>query len=480
MLIAKNRLLLAATFAAALAVNILPLFRPVLLGDDLEILVRSWTWQRTKATLWEPQNEHAMPLGRLSTCGLVLLASRPTSLPLAADVQGPIAQLIAMALLYLFVWRELNDERLALLATALFGVTSLYHQAIYWFAASFSLLALATLLLALLAAQAWRQTGRWRWLGACVVGTALAPAWFASGVLAGPLCTVYLLSSITEDSKQHPAKCTTQESKSRCAIPILQSLTPLLGTVGFLAVSLPKTAEQILHLEHYYGRTAAAAFNPWIGAWYTGRSLVDNLCLGQLGISALRCPVQLVPIGLLLGGGVAVWWWRRAPHRRLLVLGLAFVFSNYLLVYSARATWDYDRNGFSDAVWGRYHLLPQLGLALFVVGGLKTGIPLAARQFRLAILALAVWCVVQIPRVALHHEFRDPTEQQEVLRLIEEVDARCRRWGIDAKTAKAALGSRNVPFGSDKESAWEFLRGSDDPRPVSVEEARRLLDVSPE
>jgi hypothetical protein len=267
---------------------------------------------------------------------------------------------------------------------------------------------------------------------------------------------------------------------SNLAVGVVQSVLPLVGTAAFLAVSLPRTADHIMHLEHYAARTAADAFNPWIGAWYTGRSLVDNLCLGQFGVSAVRCPAWLVLIGLLFVGVLAFWWWRRSAHRRLLVLGLGFILVSYLLVYSARATWDYDQDGFSDAVWGRYHLLPQLGLALFIVGGMRTGVPLTGRQIFLAWLILAALCALQFPRVWVQHEFRDPSEQQEVLRLIEEMDARCRRWGIDADTAKAALGWRKVPLGSDKESAWEFLHGSDDPRPVSVEEARRLLNVSQE
>ena len=112
------RRLLAWTFVAAVAVNIFPLFRPLLLGDDLEILTRSWTWERTQAALWEPQNEHAMPLGRLSTRALILFARRPSLLPLVTGLQGIAAQLTAMALLYLFVRRERNDPWLGVWASA--------------------------------------------------------------------------------------------------------------------------------------------------------------------------------------------------------------------------------------------------------------------------------------------------------------------------------------------------------------------------
>jgi hypothetical protein len=475
------RLLLAMTFAASLAVNSLPLFRPILLGDDLEIVVRSWTWERTRATLWEPQNEHAMPLGRLSTRGVVLLAGRPSRLPLLTALQGPLAQLTAMGLLYVFVRRELSDANLAAIATAIFGVTSLYHQAIFWFAASFSLLALDTLLLALLAAQGWLQTRRWWWLAASALGTMLAPAWFASGVLAGPLCALYLLlGSVNEVERAN--------ANTKLRLRRLQFLVPLVGTAVFV-VSLPRsTVEHVMHLEHYEGRPATDAFHVGTGAWYTARSLVDNLCLGQFGVSGVRCPSWLVPLPLLIIGAAAIAWWRRAPHRPLLALGLAFIFSSYLLVYSARAEWDYDVADFSTPTWGRYHLLPQLGLALFVVGGMRPGVTLDRRRLRLAAWLLVGACIVHFPRVVVQHCYPDPSarpfgirlidpaEQQAVLVRVEELDARCKEFSIDAETARAALARQQLPLGSDKENVWDLLRGSDAPRPISVGEARRLLD----
>src|SRR5262245_50810290 len=296
---------LVCTFAAALAVNVYPLFRPLLVGDDTEILTRSWTWKRTQATFWEPQNEHAMPLGRLSTHALVLSARRLSALPLVTGLQGILAQLTGIALLYVFVRRERGDAWVSQLATVIFGVTSLYHQAIYWFAASFSLVALDTLLLALLAAQAWRRTGRWVWLIACAVGAALAPGWFAIGVFAGPVCALYLLLGMMEVRKLQIAD---SMSKFRFAICNLQFLIPLLGTAAFLVVSLPRTADHIMHLEHYGHQSAVEAFDLRVGAWYTARSLVDNLALGQLGVSSVRCLPALVPIGLLALGATAYWW----------------------------------------------------------------------------------------------------------------------------------------------------------------------------
>src|SRR5919199_3242936 len=77
-----------AACLAALALHAYPMCRPWLFDDDFLYLAQSWTWQATRENLWLPMNEHAMPLGRLSTWVLVQLAGgRPTAMPLAAALQ---------------------------------------------------------------------------------------------------------------------------------------------------------------------------------------------------------------------------------------------------------------------------------------------------------------------------------------------------------------------------------------------------------
>ncbi len=150
-------LFIAAVLAATALYGRALLF-PVLVQDDFQILARSWTWAKTAYGLWLPNNEHAMPLGRLLTFAAARLAGRPTGLPLAAVLAGVVGLLPALALTYLFVRRELGHPFYGLAALILFGVNSVYQQAVYWFAASFSVYALDALLLGLLAAQQFRQT----------------------------------------------------------------------------------------------------------------------------------------------------------------------------------------------------------------------------------------------------------------------------------------------------------------------------------
>jgi hypothetical protein len=458
--------------------------RPYLAVDDFQILVRSWTWDSAWASLWLPHNEHSMPLGRLTTWALVQLAGRASAVPQFAAVQGPLAVMAAVLLLYLFVRRELGHPLYGLVAAALFGVSTVYEQAVYWFSASFSVLTLDTLLLALLAAQGWQRTGRVVYLVLCVLGVALAPTWFASGVLAGPLCALYLLlpsCGMVADGRRWPTLLRS----------FLVALAPLLGTVLFLAVSLPRTAQAIMHLEHYGEKTALQSFQPLMGLKYTFWSIVENLLLGSVGISRVDVPfgfaVAVWP--LLLWAGA--WWWRGAPAgRRLMLLGLGTIFTSYLLVYSARADWKYE-GWMNQPLWSRYHLLPQLGLAMFVAGGLprwagrwglQDGSALTKPQTVALLGLVAILGVIQFPRVFWTEWGAQPEadEQQQVLRHIDGVDARCRAHRIGQTTAAKALGPLEVPGCLGREDGWKMLWGSPDPDPsITPEEARRLLTGDP-
>jgi hypothetical protein len=458
-----------------------------------------------------------MPLGRLTTWALVHLAGRPTALPLAAALQGPLAALAAAWLLYLFVRRELGHPLYGLIALLLFGVSSAYEEAVSWFSASFSVLAVSTLLLALLAAQAWRRTRRGRYLFLSAVAASLAPAWFASGILAGPLCVLYLLPR----EPYVPSGLVAPRAFWRHH---LFALVPLAGSLAFLAVSLPRTAERIMRLEHYAGKSALEAIHPTIGIEYTAHSLVDNLIPGALGMSGVVSPNWVVLLGLVALVEVGAWWWRGAPSRRLLLLGLGSILGSYWLVYSARAEWPYD----AMKLWTRYHLLPHLGLVLFICGGLPRwerwlapgrSQDLSPRQALVLAGLAAALLACQTPRAVLTNTWRAQlrTEQMAYLRLIEHEDAVCReqrisgemaRWTLKHDLArrpefmailgytpdvgfpacvpwKALLATTEQPLPGwlqitgcpPTENGWDFVRGSDRPRPdLTVAEAGRLLD----
>ena len=482
--------------AAALGLYAYPLCWPIIMYDDFPILMRSWTWAETWKNVWLPNNEHAMPLGRLSTWLLVEAAGgRLTHVPRLVDLQGPLALLVAMVLVYLFVRRELGYPWYGLLAMAFFGISTVYQQAVYWFAASFSILALDMALLALLAAQAWRRTERLHYLAWVVVCCMLAPAWFASGVLAGPLCCLYLLPDLGIE-RHGPVT-------SRVRRRILAALAPLAGTSLFLAISLPRTHEAIMHAAHYGEKTALEAFNLKTGVLYTARSLVDNLFLGIFGVGGVTLPIAVSLIILPLLIAAATWWWRKATNRRLLLLGLGMILSHYILFYSARSPprWLYD-GVMTNPGWSRYHLVPQLGLTLFLLGGLprwqgrlrlRPDGRLTWKQAGSFVLLAVLLAAIHLPRGLMVHWWFTPLpdglsiewfrpmrrlEQQDSFRQIEEIDELCRRHAIKAETAREVLGELHMRLDVEEENDWQFLRGADPSESrafKSVEEARRIL-----
>lgn len=469
------------------------LIGPVIFYDDFQVLAPARTWQRTYESLWVPHNEHTMPLGRLFCFALSPTAGKLPLLPYFTCLVGPGALLLAVLLLYVFVRRELGHPFYSLLAVILFAVTSVYHQAVWWFTASFVILSLDTMLMGLLAAQNWRQTGRGRYLLLVVMACLLAPAWFALGILAGPLCTLYLLpASFSRKSQENGVSLSRNEKRARLRLAAKQisiGLLPLAGTALFLALSLPRTAEAILHTSHYGEQTAVQAFHPLIGLEYTARSMVDNLLLGLVGVTNVALPRWGIAAILPLIVGLAVWWWHQARDRRIMLLGLGLIGSSYLLCYSARALWDYQ--DMVHPAFSRYHLLPHLGLVLFICGGLPAYADrwfsldgagaITASQRRFIFGLIAVCFVVQLPRGLScssptgWDQFAVVRQQQAYLRHIEEVDSLCHQYHISAVDARPVLGRLNVPLSWDVMDGWDFLVGSDDPRPLAPEEVRRLL-----
>lgn len=497
-----SALLMMASLGATLVLHLTPLAHPMLVYDDFQVLAHSYTWEATHQNLWRSHNEHVMPLGRLSTWLLVQLAGRPTALPVLAAWQGPLAVLAGMLLLYVFLLRELGHPLYGLIGMALFGITTQYREAVWWFSASFGVLALDTFLLALLAAQRWRQGGRIGSLLLCAVASALAPCWFASGILAGPLCCIYLTGDAVEKHEDAGLVRWLQTPRSW-----LIGL-PLLGTVLFSATGLLRNVDHIMHLEHWGQKNAVEAFHPLTGLLYTGRSLADNLVLGNLGISgaavlkfldgwepfaAIGLAIKhlwlaLTALVLILLVWGAWRWWRRAPNRPLLVLGAATVLLSYGLIYSARAEWPYE----TVADWGRYQLLAHLGLVFFLMGGLprwrgwglipEDGQPLDTQRAWRSGLVLAgvfeVLFMLQLPRGLGYYDLPQQTRDWQ---RIERVDARCRQHRIAAATARQALppltiaGCSQLSDGSPRINGWEFLHGSDDPLPHDPVDVWQLL-----
>src|SRR5262249_50914791 len=160
------------------------------------------------------------------------------------------------------------------------------------------------------------------YLPLCVLGVALAPTWFASGILAGPVCTLYLLPPSEPDDEPGLSRWLR-----RWPGRLLLALLPLAGTALFLAVSLPYTAAAIMHLPHDGAKTALQSFHPLQGLRYTLWSVAENLFLGLAGISRVHVPFWATCLAWPALAAAGLWWWWGAPAgRRLMLVGLGLVF----------------------------------------------------------------------------------------------------------------------------------------------------------
>lgn len=452
---------------ASLALRVPAIVQPSLFLDDFQVLARSWTWHDAWANLWVPANEHSMPLGRLSTWVLVRLAGSLENVPLVFSLQGPIALIAAMVLTYLFVSRETGSPTTGLLAMALFGVSTRYFESVTWFSASFAMLGLDMFLLALLASQRWAAKGRARYLLGSGFWSALAPAWFGSGALAGPLCALYLLA---------PRRA-QQPDRIRGWRRWLIALVPVLGTAASLAISLPNNARRILELPRVEtARTAWESFDPWTGLQYSIRVSVDDLLPGAFWPADITAPQWLVwPLFALLILGVASICWK-SQARALTVVGPGMILASYLLIFTARAYLPYKEMHSSS----RYHLYAHLGLVLILSGWPAvqriahrlSGAPVTAAGL------LLLLGVTQLPRSG--PICYDPQQARDLRRIVQ-IDALCRQHHIHATTAREVLPFFDV-YGCDHRevdghviSGWDFLEGSDGPAPATEEQARAIL-----
>jgi hypothetical protein len=459
---------LAALWVGTLACgSVVWLYRPWLLDpfiryDDFNFLTRSRTWSEFWQHVWQPMNDHAMPLSRLAAALLMQSATEPSMIPRLAALQGVFAVVLGMCLIYVFVSRELRHALYGLIAMVCWGVSGAYYECVAWYSASFFVLCLDTIMLAMIAAQAWRHSGRLIFAASCVACCALAPGWFAGGVLAGPICALYLLDVPVRRDR------------------LFRAGVPLIGTVLFLSVSLPRTAESIVHAEHYRGKSVFQAFDPVAGAANTLRTLADNQVLGAIGLArptAMSWPAVWVMNVIWLS--LAVVWWNVAPQKRLIVVGFAIILASDLLVYSARADWNYAQQVHR---WTRYHLFPHFGLALAFVAGLPafanrlfTPLPDARLSYRqVAGLVVSIVLLAAIHASTTSGSHIHIAESTELMRQMDRVQAACRS-GIASDVARQALGFRQLPVGYRGDNAWELLRCSDHPRPISVEDAAVVL-----
>lgn len=347
---------LAAAALGLLTVVWLRLFwhrvsEPFLFADDFELIRRSATFGTAWANLLWPINEHFAPGTRIITAVLVAV-STPASRPLVLSAAGLVMFAGLFPLIYLLLRREFDAPWLGLLGVIVFGFSVVHHDVLFWYAAAQWDQAVYVLVASLLAMQSFcRRRGRWSFW-ASVACSFYGPMNFAIGVLVGPLSALYLLLSGRGEEAWW-------RRGARAAVLVAAPMV-------CLALLPMRTYSKIVENTSYLGKGFWEGIDLVGGAVHTGRSVLEILVLENLGLPGVYLPddPERFAIWFVVLAVGAVWAVRRARDRRLMILGLAMILANYAIIFPFRAWVSLE----GLRVWGRYHLLPQLGVAMFVCG----------------------------------------------------------------------------------------------------------------
>jgi hypothetical protein len=402
--------------------HLLRLERPSLYCDDV-VRVAVLQVLPLRSVVFRPFNEHMAPLFDVVSWATWELAGRRLTLaPRAFTWAGLAPFVLSLGVLGLLVRREARSTTAALVAVAVFGISTVYLEAAWWYSASsFTWALLATLLAWLGASGAGRSDRPGRgWAGAALAA-ALAPAFSGIGLLAGPVAALRALSE-------------TDRTATRRRVG-LGVVIPLAGTLAYLAACslfryrdvLAESVRRNADARRALLATCRAPFEVLLPRLVGLREAAPRLSDAAV--------VALFAIGLLAG----LAWARRSPRRPLILGGLFMIVGGYALAYSVRATYS----AAPVLTIQRYHLFPQVGLALTLAAA---SVPWSRRLDARPAAGLAAASALAALLLAVNlsamkgqaRAFGFP-EQGRTLAALEHVAATCRREGITRDQALAAL-----------------------------------------
>jgi len=382
-------LILFLIFLGALALRRTQIRRAFFIDDDVMTLQVGQSWDLTRHYLFKPFNEHLLLPTRLWAFAAVQLTT-PESLQRWLMVGIWLLYGVSLLQLFLLTRREFGGDAPGLIAVAAFALTSVYHECLWWFMAAQWLWTLNLLLATWLVLDPCRPTVQRANLAGLLAF--LSPFTFSIGLLIGPCAAIWIL----------------------CRWQIGRSVwwRPLVGTFIAFFVTTP-IIRSGLREDLPLARSTIARFfelDLWNGLGATARISVDYLLLSNLGIprrwildstphvletwqlgilwapliSALIFPLlAAVPVVILRARPAC---WRLAPFVLLIVL-------DYGLVMPFRSWMDYPQM----STWtARYHILPHLGAALFLVGAWASGLaPQKRSSLKLALFVVLAMFVYQ-------------------------------------------------------------------------------------
>jgi hypothetical protein len=446
----------ASLVAAGLVPHIHRLRHPSMFGDDLPRVFVLQTQSLQKA-LTTPFNEHVAPVFDAVTW-IAWRASgrRLTALPLAFTVAAFVPFLLASAMLALYARRALGSWPPALLAVAVFAVAPIHVvETVWWYSGSNHMWAVFWTLVALLGASRGDKLG----LLAVAAGTALAPACSMMGVLAFPACAAEALMS---RRRRDPAGVS----------PAVSCLAGVAGLGLYLLVAISFGLLRAV----LTGRIHAA--QPLVGLEVAGEAPMLVLVPALFGFRDLD--QWIAPAWALAASGlfavVVLAWSLRSRYRATILVGLGLIAGGYLIIYPFRTA------GGQELMLrtARYHVYPQLGLALLAGAAARRFLG-GARGGQFASLLCVALMAVHLPQMTAESGLYDFPNQARTLAALERVREICETEGIGSRQAVAALEPirpRWMPINhEDANAAWMIGKFDPSRRVPDAEVRGRLLSA---
>ncbi|MDG3006721.1 hypothetical protein [Paludisphaera mucosa] len=471
-------------------------------SDDFAFVSASRDFSRTVGNLFSPHNTHIVPAWRVLTWFLAACAGSLERVPDVLAVASYAILAATMMLMGRLTARETGREDVGAAAAVATGTTSLMLAPATWYAAGQPLWASFAALAALWYAQSWRRSQARPALALCAASTACAGWFWTIGHLAGPSAALYLWLDGRRSCRRAAA-------------------VPIAATVFAVGLSLILGAGKVDSRVSFHGRTAAEAAQPVEGFFHTMQAIPESLVLGNLGLAAETTAGQGTVLTLGLFAAWALGRLRQGglgAFNPIEIAGAAFLGGSYLVEWTVRGYLDYKylRTINVDMIVPWYHVAPQVGAVLFVVGwwsgprtpesrrlpmlppaGLTRGASLGVLAFAAVLVALNrprvedLW-INSAPAMAPSEARRFPIPELQRMRagamMLEQAEhqrGHLRRFDLAEKAAKsmgigldavhAAFGRVDAPLLPDAYDAAELLDLPAKGRPTDPARVRQAL-----
>lgn len=448
--------LIAVGVALVLVPYLGRLKHPSLYTDDVVRIAQLQTTTLPRL-LFLPFNEHMAPLFQgLSWLTWHLASGSLVRAPMAFTMVSYLPFALSLGLLGWLIRAETRSVPTALAGLAIFGFSWLASETVYWYSASSFMWALAFTIGGWLAATSAASGRMLRGGLGMALASAMAPAWSAIGLLAGPLASLRIVAGEFRGGRRRR---------------VVAMVAPIAGTLAYLSVCWAFRYGDVL--ADSIGRNVHLR----AGLIATARAPIDDLLPGLLGLRPIgqRFGPNL-SLGLsFLGILGALLWARRSRQRALILGGLFLILGGYGITFCARG----DGGGESVLVAQRYHLFPQLGLALMLAPAVMVGLRRLATQSRTGLLvvgALAAFlALAHAPMLKARGRYYRHPDQARTLAALDRLALICGDLRIARTQALAVLDPIQPRWSPPNSNALEMLAGSETPAKYTNPQARVLL-----